>query len=227
RSAGAARRSHRTARRWPPPARRRVPSRHARLRPPGPGPAAGSAPRTPARARTCPTGRRATPGARSSPRTGRCRRHTAREEPTGRPDASGHRRQGPVSPRERPSQRERVHQPAEHVRAEHERAEEGGSEPHLLAHVVAQQHGENRRDEEGEEQQHAEMRPHDHPFRPAAMSKASNATSRFNRPATMRKVLPYSYVTAMTSPPPAASTRATRYGRPMPRSAIAASATSG
>jgi hypothetical protein len=39
-------------------------------------------------------------------------------------------------------------------------------------------------------------------FRPIEISKASMTTSALSRPATIRNVLPYSYVTAVTTPAP-------------------------
>ena len=59
------------------------------------------------------------------------------------------------------------------------------------------------------------------------MSKASRTTRKFSRPATIRKVLPYSKVVAVTTPPPAPIMRASTHGTPSPTSAIAARATSG
>ena len=55
--------------------------------------------------------------------------------------------------------------------------------------IVAQQDGEDQRDEEGEQRQQEEVIGH---LRPIAMSNASSITRKFSRPATIMNVLPYS-----------------------------------
>src|SRR5205085_370853 len=105
-------------------------------------------------------------------------------------------------------------EPAEHHRAR----------PHLGAWVVAQQHGKDQRDEKGKQREQQHVARH---FRPMPMSNASRTTRKFSRPATIRKQLPYSYVTAVTVPAPASTMRARSQGAPAPRFAIAASPTSG
>ena len=60
-------------------------------------------------------------------------------------------------------------------------------------------------------------------FRPSATSYASMTTRTFSRPATMRNVMPYSYVTARTSPMPKPSGDARKYSQRRSRIARSAS----
>ena len=64
-------------------------------------------------------------------------------------------------------------------------------EANLVAGSVAQQRAEDDRHARGEQEHHAEMTRH-RLLRPVARSTASSSTSAFNRPLTMRNVLPYS-----------------------------------
>src|SRR5688572_9960764 len=125
----------------------------------------------------------------------------------------------------RESDGERQHQPAEDQRSRHHAAEHFRPDDELLLRTLAQEASEHRRHTEGKHQHQHQMALHH--LRPIAMSNASMTTSKFSRPATMRKVLPYSYVTAITLPAPYPITRARIYGSPMPMFASAASATSG
>ena len=93
------------------------------------------------------------------------------------------------------SQREWIHQPAEDHGGYDESSEHHRGGPDLLARVVAHQHREHDRHEEGKERKQEEMAGHVRYFLyflPMAMSKASRMTRKFKRPATMRKLLPYS-----------------------------------
>jgi hypothetical protein len=58
------------------------------------------------------------------------------------------------------SQREGIHQPAEQHRTEDESAEQNPSEAQLVARIVAQQHRENHRHEQGEQDQQEKMARH-------------------------------------------------------------------
>ena len=59
----------------------------------------------------------------------------------------------------------------------------------LLARIVPHQRRKHDGHEEREEREQQEVTGH---LRPIAMSKASRTTRKFKRPATIRKVLPYS-----------------------------------
>src|SRR5262245_25127316 len=83
------------------------------------------------------------------------------------------------------------HDPAERVSAEHEAGENTRAKTKLVFRLVAEQHREHRRHARGKQNHHAEMGGHAR-LRPRARSNASSATSTFNRPATIRNVLPYS-----------------------------------
>src|SRR5688572_32498525 len=121
------------------------------------------------------------------------------------------------------SERQRVHQPAKRDGESDERGKHLRAGPQLRAGLVAQQHREDNRHQEREDRHQQEMACH---LRPMAMSNASRMTRKFSRPATMRKVLPYSCVTAVTVPCPAPARRAISQGTPRPMLAMAASAAS-
>src|SRR4051794_31522611 len=117
-----------------------------------------------------------------------------------------------------------MHQPAENEGDGEEPAEHHRAGPQLGARLVAKQHGKNQRHEKGKQREEENVARH---FRPMPMSKASRMTRKLRSPATIRKQLPYSYVTAVTVPAPASTMRARTQGAPAPRLAIAASPTSG
>src|SRR5688572_5928169 len=93
---------------------------------------------------------------------------------------------------------ERKHQPAEDQRGGQHPAEHLRADDKLLVRVLTQQPGEYRRDAHGKDQHQNKVALHDSGlwtldyFRPMDMSNASMTTRVFNRPATMRNVLPYS-----------------------------------
>src|SRR5262249_55563570 len=131
---------------------------------------------------------------------------------------------------DRPSERERIHQPSEHHRGGEKGAEHHRGGPDLLTPLVLQQRGEHDRHEQrvdDHEEKMARRNGRQHHFLPCAMSKASRIARKFSRPDVIRNVLPYSYDAAVTVPAPASARCAMTYGSPMPRSAIAPRNTSG
>src|SRR4249920_3159637 len=87
------------------------------------------------------------------------------------------------------SEREGVHEPAEHGGRQHEAAEHHPAQPRLVAGIVFGDHRENERHKEREQRHEEQVALH---FRPFATSYASMTTSRLSRPATIRNALPYS-----------------------------------
>src|SRR5688572_24788721 len=86
--------------------------------------------------------------------------------------------------------RKQQRQPAEHERRCHHAAEHLRSDDDLFPSMLAQQSREHCRHGERKDQHEQKMAVHY--FRPLEISNASITTSVFRRPATMRKVLPYS-----------------------------------
>src|SRR5262245_58783002 len=122
-----------------------------------------------------------------------------------------------------------IHQPAEDDGGGHEAAEHHRAGPELLAALVLQEGREDDRHEQRvrDHEQEVARGNGGHYFRPCVMSNASSMTRKLSSPDVMRNVLPYSYEAAVTVPAPASAIRASRYGRPTPRSAIAPRKTSG
>src|SRR4029450_9080478 len=99
-----------------------------------------------------------------------------------------------------PLEGEGIHQPARHARRDNKAAEQHASQEQLLPRIVFRENRENEGDEEREDDEKQQVTLHY--FLPAATSYTSMTTRRLRSPATIKYVLPYSYVTARTSPAP-------------------------